>query len=188
MATGAAGSCGEGLPAERPKRSRALLQRQGNEDIVERGQCFQACDHGLPARVSSCPSARNSVFDDVLRILESLVGREFVAYADDLQVIIAANTRRSLEEKAQRMADAVAAGWCRGAGLTLSGAKTEMVFLKFVKHPGQAASDRRLGSRLFRERANPSDWNIWAPVVKVDGTFISIRRACEVLASTLTPV
>ena len=143
MATGAAGSRGEGLSAERAKRSRALIQRQGNEDIVERGQCFQA-------------------------------------YADDLQVIIAANTRRSLKEKAQRVADAVA-GLCRGAGLTLSGAKTEIVFLKFVKHPGQAASDRRLGSRLFRERPNPPDWNIWAPVVKVDGNSISLKKSVRSL-------
>ena len=40
MATGAVGSRGEGLSAERPKRSRALFQRQGNEDIVEKGAVF----------------------------------------------------------------------------------------------------------------------------------------------------
>ena len=40
--------------------------------------------------------------------MERLVGRDFVAYADDLQVIIAANTRRSLEEMAQPVADSVA--------------------------------------------------------------------------------
>ena len=56
-----------------------------------------------------------------------------------------------------------------------------MIYLTFVKHPGQAASDRRLGSRLFRERANPSDWNIRPPVVRVDGTWISVMKSVRSL-------
>ena len=144
------------------------------------GNVSKRATMGCPQGSVLGPCAWNIVFDDVLRILERLVGRDFVAYADDLQVIIAANTRRSLEEKAQRVANAVA-DWCRGAGLTLSGAKTEMVFLKFAKNPRRAARDRKLGSRLNRERANPSDWNIRAPVVRVDGTSISLKKSVRSL-------
>ena len=108
------------------------------------------------------------------------MGEDFTAYADDLQVVVAADSRASLEKKAQAVADDVA-GWCRGAGLALSGTKTEMVLLRYVKRPRERARCRRLGTRLNRERAYPSVWNIRAPVFKVNGTSISLQKSVRSL-------
>ena len=73
--------------------------------------CPQGSVHG--------PACWNIIFDELLRILEDTVPDNFIACADDLMVLVEANSRRELETKAQSIVNLIAA-WCKSAELSIS--------------------------------------------------------------------
>ena len=148
------------------------------------GSITKQATMGCPQGSVLGPCAWNIVFDGLLRELEGLLGSDFVAYADDLQVIVAAESRRSLESKAQAVVDTVAR-WCARAGLTISKTKTEMVFLRCHQSAKQKTRARKVGSKRNRERAYPSDWDVRAPTVRLDGASIPLRKSVRSLGVIL---
>ena len=75
------------------------------------------------------PACWNLMFDDLLRSLEESIGNKFVAYADDLLVVIEGDSRLKLEVEGQRVVNNILE-LCRGARLEISESKTETIVLK----------------------------------------------------------
>ena len=58
---------------------------------------------GCPQGSVLGPACWNLMFDDLLRSLEESIGNKFVAYADDLLVVIEGDSRLKLEIEGQRV-------------------------------------------------------------------------------------
>ena len=69
------------------------------------------------------------MFDDGLRLLESLVGNNFVTHADYLLVVIEEDNRRKLEAKGQRIVDLIS-NWYTSAKLELTVRNVKAIALK----------------------------------------------------------
>ena len=84
---------------------------------------------GCPQGSVLGPACWNLMFDDLLRSLEASIGNNFVAYADDLLVLVEGDSRSELEKKGQGIADQISS-WCSSAKLQISARKTEAIVLK----------------------------------------------------------
>ena len=84
---------------------------------------------GCPQGSVLGPACWNLMFDDLLRSLEASIGNNFVAYADDLLVLVEGDSRNELEKKGQGIADQISS-WCSSAKLQISARKTEAIVLK----------------------------------------------------------
>lgn len=94
---------------------------------------------GCPQGSVLGPSCWNSVFDGLLKRLESIKGIRAIAYADDINTLIIEKSRVKLEAKSQETVDAIVE-WCGEAKLGLSVKKTNMILLK-----GRSKSKRTAG-------------------------------------------
>lgn len=83
---------------------------------------------GCPQGSVLGPACWNLMFHGLLRQLEQSVGNNFIAYADDLLVLIEGNTRREIEIKGQQVVDQIV-DWCRFAKLQISERKTEAILI-----------------------------------------------------------
>jgi len=72
------------------------------------------------------------MFNGLLRRLERVTPSQFVAYADDLIVVINGNSRREIEQRGQEIVNEIL-DWCRLAKLEISKSKTEGTTLKCEK-------------------------------------------------------
>ena len=75
------------------------------------------------------PACWNIMFGELLRILEAEVPDNLTAYADDLMVLVEANSRRELETKAQCVVNKIVE-WCKSAKLRISEKKTVAIMLR----------------------------------------------------------
>ena len=105
---------------------------------------------GCPQGSVLGPACWNLMFDDLLRSLEDSIGNKFVAYADDLLVVIEGDSRLKIEIEGQRLVNHILE-WCRGAKLEISERKTEAIVLKsdWIE---RAPIGRRGGARPDRKR------------------------------------
>ena len=78
---------------------------------------------GCPQGYILGPACWNLMFKDLLRSLEESIGNKFVAYVDDLLVVIEGESKIKLEVEGQRVVNHILE-WCRGARLEISESKT----------------------------------------------------------------
>lgn len=116
----------------------------GDEEVSK--QASRGCPQGSVLG----PLCWNVQFDQLLKILEDLVGEKFVAYADDLIVLVEGDSREELERQGQRVVDRIME-WCRFAKLEISARKSEAILLK-CNWVRRAPVGRRGGDRPDRRR------------------------------------
>lgn len=146
------------------------------------GVCKQAT-RGCPQGSVLGPACWNIMFDGLLETLESAIGQNFVAYADDLIVVVNGDSRREIESKGQH-AVSIIENWCRGAKLQVSSHKTEAIVLRseLIK---RAPVGRRGGARPDRKRkalrAKKSDIAKRLPTIRVGNANIKYKKAVRYL-------
>lgn len=113
-------------------------------------QVSKRATRGCPQGSVLGPACWNLMFDGLLSLLERSVGSNFVAYADDLLVLIEGDSRAQLERKGQQAVDLIV-DWCRSAKLEISERKTEAIFLRNAEIQ-RAPIGRRGGTRPDRKR------------------------------------
>lgn len=131
---------------------------------------------GCPQGSVLGPACWNLMFDGLLRQLEALVGNSFVAYADDLLVLIEGDSRREVEKNGQVVVDKILS-WCRLAKLKISEQKTEAILLR-CSELQRAPIGRRGGDRPDRKRkttAKKVDFVSRPPTIKVGKTSIRFK-------------
>ena len=97
----------------------------------------------------------NLMFDELLRMLEVQVKDRFVAYADDLIILVSGipeGDRIKIEAKSQVLVDQIVE-WYKSAKLQISGQKTEAIFLR-SEELRRAQVDRQRGARQDRRPKN----------------------------------
>lgn len=106
---------------------------------------------GCPQGSVLGPACWNLMFDTLLKFLDIEFPDEYVAYADDLVVLVKGDSRQEVERNGQRVVDAIEA-WCEQAKLQLAAQKTEAILVKtvWVRRPPVG---RRGGERPDRPRA-----------------------------------
>lgn len=106
---------------------------------------------GCPQGSVLGPACWNLMFDTLLTFLDREFPNKFVAYADDLLVLVKGESRVELERNGKIVVDAIEA-WCNQAKLQLAAQKTEAILLKtvWVRRPPVG---RRGGDRPDRPRA-----------------------------------
>lgn len=138
----------------------------GNEEVSK--QATRGCPQGSVLG----PVCWNLMFDELLRKLEDIVPENFVAYADDLLVLLTGDSRRELEEKGQIIVDAIL-DWCTSAKLQLSERKTEAIVLK-----SKGKARRGEGNRPDR-RARPArmpDLARRPPRIRIGNSVIAFKK------------
>lgn len=138
---------------------------------------------GCPQGSVLGPTCWNVMFDGLLKKLESLIGNKFVAYADDLVVVIEGNSRRELETEGQRVTNEIEK-WCREAKLEISVKKTEGIILKSVAIKREPIG-RRGGARPDRKRKNTRakmpDVTNRPPTIRLGETKIAFKKSVRYL-------
>lgn len=140
-------------------------------------------EKGCPQGSTLGPTFWNLVFDGLLRLLEEVVGGRFVAYADDLIVVVSAEDRRTLEIESQRVVDQIVQ-WCKTAKLEISAKKTEAIVLRssLIK---RAPIGRRGGARPDRKRkavrAKKADLASRPPTIRIGETSIKFKKTVRYL-------
>lgn len=116
-----------------PKNIYSLIQSYLSERTViissnSNAEHGKTVNKGCPQGSILGPCFWNLIFDDLLNTLEA-AGYQIIAYADDLIVLIPGNSRKSIEELANRTVECIM-NWCRKQKLQLSPNKSEMILLK----------------------------------------------------------
>ena len=144
-------------------------------------EVFKAATRGCPQGSVLGPACWNLMFDGLLQSIEQKFGVNFVAFADDLIVVISGNSRRELEVKGQEIVDFIA-GWCKSAKLELSKSKTEAIILRST-WARKAPIGRRGGSRPDRKRRQDKKATLDSrpPVIKLDGASIKFKSSVRYL-------
>lgn len=136
---------------------------------------------GCPQGSVLGPDCWNLMFDGLLRVLEELVPDNFVAYADDLLVMIQGRSRRDIEDRAQRVVNRIV-DWCTGAKLQLSERKTEAVLLQnnWVRRVpiGRRGGDRP--DRVRRAQRMPNMANRY-PTIRIGNSRIAFKASVRYL-------
>lgn len=137
---------------------------------------------GCPQGSVLGPACWNVMFDGLLRELEATIPGKFVAYADDLIVIVNGNSRRELEAKGQEIVDKIV-GWCSSAKLQISEKKTEAIVLKSEAIERKAIG-RRGGDRPDRKRKNNKkvvDLTNRPPTIRIGNASIKFKDSVRYL-------
>ena len=124
---------------------------------------------GCPQGAVLGPCAWNIIYDKLLTALEEKFGATFIAYADDLPVVIKGNSRLEIERKGQEVVDLIY-NWYTEAQLELSKTKTEMIYFKYT-------TDRKRSSVANKKNLRyKSDGKIRPPRISVAGTGIKLKE------------
>ena len=136
---------------------------------------------GCPQGSVLGPACWNIMFDELLRILEAKVPDNFIAYADDLMVLIEANSRRELETKAQSVINEIIE-WCKSAKLRISEKKTDAIMIR-NKTIKRAPIGRRGGTRPDRKRKTTRNNKIGSrlPILKIGASNIPYEKSIKYL-------
>ena len=121
---------------------------------------------GYPQGSVLGPCAWYIIFDKLLTALEEKFDASFVAYADELTVVVKGDSRLQIETRGQEVVDLIN-NWCTEAQLELSKTKTEMIYFKYTP-------DRKRRRRNLRYQ---SDGNIRPPKISVAGTKIKLKES-----------
>lgn len=128
------------------------VQIAGKNDVITR-----PVTKGCPQGSVLGPSFWNLVFDDLLDELTTHAPEcEPIAYADDLVILVAGNSRVELQKAGQEAVTRVS-NWCTRKKLELSASKTEMLLIK---------------GKLDAERP---------PIIKIDGRSIRGKQSIRYL-------
>lgn len=148
----------------------------GQEIIAKRAT------RGCPQGSVLGPACWTVMFDGLLRLLERSTGSSFVAYADDLLVLVEGDSRREIELAGQRNVDTII-NWCAGAKLQISEQKTEAILLR-SSEIHRAPIGRRGGDRPDRKRKTNKrkvDFESRPPVIKIGTTSIKFKNSVRYL-------
>lgn len=147
----------------------------GREEVSK--QATRGCPQGSVLG----PACWNLMFDGLLRILEVETPDSFVAYADDLLVLVKGGSRREIEERGQRVVNVIVQ-WCDSANLQLSERKTEAIVLKSVWNR-PAPIGRRGGERPDRQRRQIRRPNLAYryPAIRIGNTAIRFKESVRYL-------
>uniref|UniRef100_A0ABD2VXI4 Reverse transcriptase domain-containing protein n=1 Tax=Trichogramma kaykai TaxID=54128 RepID=A0ABD2VXI4_9HYME len=138
-------------------------------------------DKGCPQGSILGPEFWNICLDGLLRALES-EGISFVAYADDLVILVGGGSRRKIEREAQKAADLVS-GWCNEKGLSLSESKSELLLIRDKVLKGNARKRHAAGS-LSGSVKNVGKGGVRPPSVKVNGKNLKLASSVRYLGVT----
>lgn len=133
---------------------------------------------GCPQGSVLGPACWNIMFDSLLRKLEDLCPDRFIAYADDLLVLVCGESREELEIESQRIVDAIVS-WSRDARLELSARKTEAILLKTV-WVRPALVGRRRPDRQRRAMGRP-DLARRYPTIRLGNAIIPFKDSVRYL-------
>lgn len=137
---------------------------------------------GCPQGSVLGPACWNLMFDGLLRQLEVTLYKNFVAYADDLVVVLEGNSRREIEIRGQAVATQIVE-WCRFAKLKVSEKKTEAILLR-TSETQRAPIGRRGGNRPDRKRKTNKrvvDFANRPPIIKIENTKIRFKNSVRYL-------
>ena len=136
---------------------------------------------GCPQGSVLGPACWNIMFDELLRILEAEVPDNFIAYADDLMVLVEANSRRELETKARCVVNNIVE-WCKSSKLRISEKKTVAIMLR-NKTIKRAPIGRRGGTRPDRKRKTTKNNKIGnrLPILKISASKIPYEKSIKYL-------
>lgn len=141
---------------------------------------------GCPQGSVLGPACWNIMFDKLLKLLDNTIGDNYVAYADDLVVLISGNSRREIEIEGQNVVSLITQ-WCESAKLKISEKKTEAILLK-SEEMRKIPIGRRGGSRPDRKRKNNkriTDLSNKPLNIKLGGQKIRFRDSVRYLGINL---
>lgn len=136
---------------------------------------------GCPQGSVLGPACWNLMFDSLLTDFEQQFPDSFIAYADDLLVLVKGESRREIEIEGQRVVDRIVQ-WSRKARLELSARKTEAILLKtvWVRRPPVG---RRGGERPDRQRRRETKPDLARryPTIRIGETTIPFKDSVRYL-------
>ncbi|KAL7294950.1 hypothetical protein TKK_0011661 [Trichogramma kaykai] len=150
--------------------------------VEEHGSVVRRLSKGCPQGSILGPECWNMCLDELLKELE-VMDEDFVAYADDLVIVVSGGSRGQLERRAQAVTDTVAR-WCTRRGLTLSESKTEMMLLKDRPVTGRAKKFHNAGSLAGSLRSG-REKGLRPPSVKLNGKGLRYVTSVKYLGVTL---
>ena len=137
---------------------------------------------GCPQGSVMGPPCWNISFDLLLSMINEIQGVKFMAYADDLVVLIEAQSMKKLESKSQQVVNKVLE-WSKISKLEISKTKTEGIFLKVGDLNRKPIGKRNFddNSKVRQSRNTKPKVNSRHPVIKMGEASISIKGTVKYL-------
>ncbi|XP_011706154.1 PREDICTED: uncharacterized protein LOC105461350 [Wasmannia auropunctata] len=124
------------------------------------------------------PGGWNLMFDGLLKVLDNVVKDQYIAYADDLLVLVTGSFRREIEVKGQRVVNEISE-WCRMAKLQISEQKTEAILLR-SKEIRRAQTTARPG-RVRQGRKKLVGFESRPPIIRLGSSKIKFKDSVRYL-------
>lgn len=138
------------------KNREILLQWAGNE-------IRKLTNRGCPQGSILGPLSWILAFNRLLKTLEIETNNKFVAYADDLLVVLEGNSREEIEKQGNHVVKIIQE-WCKTAKLEISETKTEGIYLKDEsKKKGKRKHPKHSVDKKF-----PSSGSKRYPIIKTE--------------------
>ena len=135
---------------------------------------------GCPQGSVMGPPCWNISFDLLLQMLNEILGVTFLAYADDLVVLIEAQTRNEITAKCQQVVNKVL-DWSRISKLQISRTKTEGIYLKVGSLDRKPLGRRKIESNFRSSTKTKPNVKSRYPVVKLGDKSIGFKEKVKYL-------